>query len=97
LFPVRFSASRRRHTRSKRDWSSDVCSSDLVLPRTYIEADEFDDLRTSARYYAEQLAAAGVEVEYEVRRGVTHGHLNKIGLPQAAESRDRMAALLQEL
>src|SRR5207249_6090637 len=24
---------RRRHTRSKRDWSSDVCSSDLVLRR----------------------------------------------------------------
>src|SRR5699024_11918537 len=24
-----FFASRRRHTRSKRDWSSDVCSSDL--------------------------------------------------------------------
>ena len=68
-----------------------------VLPRTYIEADEFDDLRTSARRYAEQLAAAGVEVEYEVRRGVTHGHLNKIGLPQAAESRDRLAALMKEL
>src|SRR5207249_6164511 len=26
-----FFSSRRRHTRSKRDWSSDVCSSDLVL------------------------------------------------------------------
>src|SRR3989440_1316782 len=26
-------SSRRRHTRSDRDWSSDVCSSDLVLPR----------------------------------------------------------------
>src|SRR5699024_10829102 len=25
-------SSRRRHTRSKRDWSSDVCSSDLVAP-----------------------------------------------------------------
>src|SRR5699024_11374253 len=25
-----FFSSRRRHTRSKRDWSSDVCSSDLV-------------------------------------------------------------------
>src|SRR5699024_3408526 len=25
-----FSSSRRRHTRSKRDWSSDVCSSDLT-------------------------------------------------------------------
>src|SRR5699024_11967711 len=27
-----FFSSRRRHTRSKRDWSSDVCSSDLKLP-----------------------------------------------------------------
>src|SRR5699024_12438258 len=26
-----FFSSRRRHTRSKRDWSSDVCSSDLEL------------------------------------------------------------------
>src|SRR5699024_11277786 len=26
-----FFSSRRRHTRSKRDWSSDVCSSDLPL------------------------------------------------------------------
>src|SRR6266513_3920482 len=26
-----FFSSRRRHTRSKRDWSSDVCSSDLVV------------------------------------------------------------------
>src|SRR5699024_11346872 len=28
---VFFFSSRRRHTRSKRDWSSDVCSSDLAL------------------------------------------------------------------
>src|SRR2546421_10638221 len=28
-----FFSSRRRHTRSDRDWSSDVCSSDLVLER----------------------------------------------------------------
>src|SRR5699024_5890184 len=26
-----FFSSRRRHTRSKRDWSSDVCSSDLIM------------------------------------------------------------------
>src|SRR5699024_6332173 len=26
-----FFSSRRRHTRSKRDWSSDVCSSDLII------------------------------------------------------------------
>src|SRR5699024_2042154 len=28
-FDIFFFSSRRRHTRSKRDWSSDVCSSDL--------------------------------------------------------------------
>src|SRR5699024_11825608 len=37
-----FFSSRRRHTRSKRDWSSDVCSSDLVqfgwLPQIYRDA-----------------------------------------------------------
>src|SRR5699024_11664209 len=35
-------SSRRRHTRSKRDWSSDVCSSDL-LPKnlSYIHEDDF--------------------------------------------------------
>src|SRR5256712_5653797 len=27
-----FFSSRRRHTRSDRDWSSDVCSSDLIRP-----------------------------------------------------------------
>src|SRR5207249_7468155 len=33
-----FFSSRRRHTRSKRDWSSDVCSSDLIRKlRTNIE------------------------------------------------------------
>src|SRR5437868_7367743 len=31
LFFFFFFSSRRRHTRSKRDWSSDVCSSDLAL------------------------------------------------------------------
>src|SRR5690606_40567818 len=29
-----FVSRRRRHTRFSRDWSSDVCSSDLQLPRT---------------------------------------------------------------
>src|SRR5207249_7594152 len=32
LFLFFFFSSRRRHTRSKRDWSSDVCSSDLTFP-----------------------------------------------------------------
>src|SRR5207249_9408005 len=33
LLLVFFFSSRRRHTRSKRDWSSDVCSSDLPRGR----------------------------------------------------------------
>src|SRR2546421_6878954 len=44
-----FFSSRRRHTRSDRDWSSDVCSSDLEGPRALgarrRQAIEFLDLR----------------------------------------------------
>src|SRR5699024_11780560 len=41
LRPPFFFSSRRRHTSSKRDWSSDVCSSDLVRGRIGpITADE---------------------------------------------------------
>ncbi|PWH06269.1 esterase [Brachybacterium endophyticum] len=67
------------------------------LPRTYIEADEFDDLRVSARAYADQLAQADVDVEYTVRRGVAHGHLNRVGLAEARESMDRMGQIMREL
>src|SRR5699024_11659014 len=34
LYACFFFSSRRRHTRSKRDWSSDVCSSDLQAFKT---------------------------------------------------------------
>src|SRR3989440_8241380 len=40
-----FFSSRRRHTRSDRDWSSDVCSSDLLhLEATYYDKDSRDAL-----------------------------------------------------
>src|SRR5690606_40062563 len=35
-----FFSSRRRHTRFSRDWSSDVCSSDVVVPRNCIDEDK---------------------------------------------------------
>src|SRR5438067_6809914 len=42
-----FFSSRRRHTRSKRDWSSDVCSSDLIvtlpLPPDVLEVQRLED------------------------------------------------------
>src|SRR5699024_3327746 len=42
---VFFFSSRRRHTRSKRDWSSDVCSSDLPPPK---RLDDFGELSIDA-------------------------------------------------
>ena len=68
-----------------------------ALPRTYIEADEFDDLRVSARRYAEQLGAAGVDVQYVVRRGVSHGHLNRVGLAEAKQSMDALSEIVRSL
>src|SRR5690554_7315878 len=44
-FIIFFFSSRRRHTRCGRDWSSDVCSSDLML----------DDLRKGAIQHAEKV------------------------------------------
>src|SRR5207247_8480719 len=35
MLPFLIFSSRRRHTRSTRDWSSDVCSSDLSRPAYY--------------------------------------------------------------
>src|SRR5699024_11784515 len=43
---VVFFSSRRRHTRSKRDWSSDVCSSDLRAQLLRVEG--IDDVRAGA-------------------------------------------------
>src|SRR5699024_12065804 len=37
-----FFSSRRRHTRSKRDWSSDVCSSDLTTKRKANSSTQLD-------------------------------------------------------
>src|SRR5699024_11368882 len=43
-----FFSSRRRHTRSKRDWSSDVCSSDLTLT---LEGEDLWVYEPEKRYY----------------------------------------------
>src|SRR5207249_9137747 len=45
-----FFSSRRRHTRSKRDWSSDVCSSDLDL----VEIDAGDTFAYDTKNMADQ-------------------------------------------
>src|SRR5699024_11909959 len=42
-------SSRRRHTRSKRDWSSDVCSSDLNINYNERVKDIIDSQKTGTR------------------------------------------------
>src|SRR5207247_6216746 len=53
-----FFSSRRRHTRSTRDWSSDVCSSDLVRSSQLDALVEGGNLRASfAKYVRAHLDA----------------------------------------
>src|SRR2546422_1424295 len=54
-----FFSSRRRHTRCSRDWSSDVCSSDLMIRHTRCSRDWSSDVCSS------DLAAAVVRIAYD--------------------------------
>jgi len=65
------------------------------FPSTFIENAEFDSLRASGEEFARQLAADGVDVELVTMCGVPHGHLNRAGLPMAAETCARLAARLR--
>src|SRR5207249_9668693 len=62
-----FFSSRRRHTRSKRDWSSDVCSSDLDLTRVQIKSARVVTTR-------EQRIADGPQLHSLLERFLGLGH-----------------------
>jgi acetyl esterase len=63
-------------------------------PPVRIIVAERDDLRPSGELYADQLAAAGVPVEFSVETDALHGHLNEPGSQPALRSLDRMATWL---
>src|SRR5258707_7941518 len=65
--PVFFFSSRRRHTRYWRDWSSDVCSSDLKQKTAYeILADWSSDVCSSDLAIAQQPLVTGAVLGAEV-------------------------------
>src|SRR5699024_11561354 len=69
---------RRRHTRSKRDWSSDVCSSDLAVVGLWLNFSVRPSLkRELEQFFAEQGEQASnriaERVETAVKRGVVEG------------------------
>src|SRR5207247_4308531 len=63
-------SSRRRHTRSTRDWSSDVCSSDLLLLPA-----SFSSIRRTLRMFLTlfRLRAAGLQRSLNSRSGIKRG------------------------
>src|SRR5258707_1425309 len=69
-------SSRRRHTRYWRDWSSDVCSSDLVTQRTKISEDSAQSRLLAAKAQVDQAKATyGLRISQSqslrVRAGIT--------------------------
>src|SRR5216684_5317699 len=54
-----FFSSRRRHTRGSRDWSSDVCSSDLTGDNVTVFADPSD---TVTKLGTNDIVVAGVDI-----------------------------------
>src|SRR5699024_11349019 len=77
---VFFFSSRRRHTRSKRDWSSDVCSSDLYS----VHGDETSSGEAAmlTAYYL--LANKSTETQEILAKGIVH-----IDPAQNPDGRDR--------
>src|SRR2546428_8546047 len=60
-------SSRRRHTRSDRDWSSDVCSSDLAaLPQVVVSKPLVQDIDTRLGFLGQFAAVSQVELRAQV-------------------------------
>src|SRR6266513_5094484 len=62
-----FFSSRRRHTRSKRDWSSDVCSSDLAVPSKSVPLSSEGSKKVSEKTKA--IDAAILQIEKQFGKG----------------------------
>src|SRR6266508_6058179 len=78
---VFFFSSRRRHTRWPRDWSSDVCSSDLVAARPGADAD---------RRHVEGLGGPSAQL----RRDRLQHHREAAGLLQRQRVGEQLVALV---
>src|SRR5207249_7672419 len=94
LFFLFFFSSRRRHTRSKRDWSSDVCSSDLrsaarfLLPRRRGRA-RFLFRQTRRLEGLSSLHEPATSSAESIRRIPAHGH-RKVSEIGRASCRERV-------
>src|SRR3989337_1179056 len=74
LEAIGFFSSRRRHTICYRDWSSDVCSSDLVESRSETSRGEVG--------VGIEVSLAEVSDLLDILRGMSHGEVGEICLPR---------------
>src|SRR5438067_7378909 len=83
-----FFSSRRRHTRSKRDWSSDVCSSDLTSasrPCAIPSRPSVESSCASASLSVDSACCTCSPVVYGSRPSVWHNAPRKIGRASCRE------------
>src|SRR3712207_8372770 len=80
-----FFSSRRRHTRYWRDWSSDVCSSDLYQARRVRDRFTFDMLKE----YLRHLGLSPFEEDFYLPEGAPAWLVEKTGtfVPRSEERR----------
>src|SRR5438067_9097395 len=82
-----FFSSRRRHTRSKRDWSSDVCSSDLFAQRELV--------RNALRMRPDRIIVGecrGAEA-FDMLQAMNSGHEGSLTTLHANSPRDALTRL----
>src|SRR5699024_11606669 len=79
-----FFSSRRRHTSSKRDWSSDVCSSDL-LARGHVHRDRSEVDMTPREILIEVDLGAGDATGDIWTNDLTHDYVEEIGRASCRE------------
>src|SRR5699024_4397671 len=88
-----FSSSRRRHTRSKRDWSSDVCSSDLKGASAYKETLTQDD--DGVKVGVEGSKVAGKLVKKGTKTIIHVGKIQGKGISKATNKLREVGTRLQ--
>src|SRR2546429_954510 len=90
-----FFSSRRRHTRCSRDWSSDVCSSDLVLRSWRRALASASGWLPAEKAFHHLLGSANPRCSYEHRGH--RGHLLAVGLLSLGRSEEHTSELQSRL
>src|SRR5690606_39356476 len=107
-----FFSSRRRHTRFSRDWSSDVCSSDLAVTEDTARgiARQNDEVQQAATAVTEMSTAvdevagnatrtsvASSEAEQEARAGLRQVAASRASIDQLSGRLEQAAATVERL